>query len=197
MITFLEGSIEEKMPTRVVLNVGGVGYEIFVPLSTSDGMPAVGEICRLLIHDCPREDQHLLFGFLRERERKAFLMLTGVSGIGPKLALTTLSGIPVQDFCHAVSAGDTRRLSSISGVGKRLAERMVVELRDRVLEISDAISAGGVSPATTDRRGGDAVAALLALGYRAAEADRMVAVAIRSLDAEATVEHVIRKALAG
>ncbi len=198
MITFLEGIIEVKTPTRIVLNLGGVGYELFVPLSTYDALPGIGDACRLLTFDYPREDQHLLYGFFSEREREAFLMLIDVNGIGPKLALTALSGISVRDLCSAIASGDTRRLSSISGIGKKLAERMLVELRDRVTAISGelaAVASGGGGGA--DRRGGDAVAALMALGYRAAEAERMVSVVLNNVDASTSVEQIIRKALSG
>lgn len=198
MITFLEGRLEEKSPTRAVLSLGGIGYEVFIPLSTYDVLPTVGETCRFLIYDYPREDQHLLYGFMKERERAAFLMLIGVNGIGPKLALTALSGISVVDLCAAIAGGDTRRLASISGIGKRLAERMAVELRDRVAAIAgDAVLVDSAHLPAADQRGGDAVAALTSLGYRAAEAERMVAVALRKVEPSAPVEQVIRKALAG
>ncbi len=197
MITFLDGRIEEKNPTRVALNVGGVGYEIFVPLSTFDALPAVGENCRLLTYDYAREDQHLLFGFAREHERSAFLLLVNVNGIGPKLALTALSGISVRDLCHAIRCGDTRRLSAISGIGKKLAERMVVELRDRVGAAAGEDMAFGKDAPAGDRRAADAVAALTALGYRVAEAERMVAAVMRSVEETVAVEQIIRKALSG
>ncbi len=197
MITFLEGLIEEKTPTCIVLNVGGVGYELFVPLSTFDVLPAVGENCRLLTFDYLREDQHVLYGFAKDRERAAFLMLIDVNGIGPKLALTALSRINVRDLCHAIANGDTRRLSSISGIGKRLAERMVVELKDRAAAVSGEIGVAASGGAVTDARSADAVAALVALGYRMPEAERTVAAVIRSVDVTVPVEQIIRKALTG
>lgn len=196
MITFLEGSLEEKTPTCIALNVGGVGYEIFVPLSTFDALPATGEKVRLLIFDYLREDQHILYGFAKPRERAAFMMLIGVNGIGPKLALTTLSRIHVRDLCDAIAGGDTRRLASVSGIGKRLAERMVVELKDRAVAVSGEIAAVSGAKAT-DARGADAVAALVALGYRTAEAERTIAAVMRSADENESVEALIRKALAG
>ncbi len=197
MITFLEGLIEEKTPTCIVLNVGGVGYELFVPLSTFDVLPAVGETFRLLTFDYLREDQHVLYGFAKDRERAAFLMLIDVNGIGPKLALTALSRINVRDLCHAIANGDTRRLSSISGIGKRLAERMVVELKDRAVAVSGEIGVDASGGAVTDARSADAVAALVALGYRMPEAERTVAAVIRSVDETVPVEQIIRKALTG
>ncbi len=201
MITFLEGKIEAKEPTRVVLNVGGVGYELFVPLSTSDKMPAAGETCRLLTFDYPREDQHLLYGFAEERERDAFLMLLAVNGIGAKLALAALSRINVADLCHAIAQGDTRRLASISGIGKRLAERMVVELKDRAVmvggERTSASREGHPAGVGADSRAADAVAALVALGYRIPEAERSVAAVMGTVDGNANVEEIIRKALTG
>ncbi len=197
MITFLDGCIEEKTPTCVVLNVGGVGYEVFVPLSTYDVLPATGENFRLLTFDYLREDQHLLYGFAKQRERAAFLMLIEVNGIGPKLALTALSRINVRDLCDAISGGDTRRLASISGIGKRLAERIVVELKDRAVAVSGEIGASASGDTVRDSRGTDAVAALVALGYRTAEAERTIAAVIRTVDATVSVEQIIRKALTG
>ncbi len=201
MITFLEGKIESREATRVVLNVGGVGYELFVPLSTSDKLPEPGEVCRLLTFDYPREDQHLLYGFAEKREREAFKMLIAVNGVGPKLALAALSRINVRDLCNAIAEGDTRRLASISGIGKRLAERMVVELKERAATIGGERSAtardGRIAGPGTDPRAADAVAALVALGYRIPEAERSVKAAMAAVDGSATVEQIIRKALSG
>ena len=128
MISFLEGVLEEKQPTRVVLNVGGVGYEVCIPLISYDRLPAAGERCRMLIHDHIREDSRMLFGFFRSEDRDMFEMLLTISGIGPKIALSALSGLNAREIKSAIVEGDIKRLSSISGIGRKMAERMVVEI---------------------------------------------------------------------
>lgn len=195
MITFLHGVLEEKQPTRAVLNVGGVGYEVLIPLSTFDRLPIAGESCRLLTHDHIREDAHQLFGFATESERDAFNMLTAVSGIGPKLALSALSSLSVRELKAAIVTGDTRRLSSISGVGKKTAERMIVELRDKIGagEALEAVAGVGELSGGSLR---DAMLALTALGYKQEEAARMVK-QVAADAADAGVEELVRRALAG
>ncbi len=195
MITFLHGVLEEKQPTRAVLNVGGVGYEVLIPLSTFDRLPIAGESCRLLTHDHIREDAHQLFGFATESERDAFNMLTAVSGIGPKLALSALSSLSVRELKAAIVTGDTRRLSSISGVGKKTAERMIVELRDKIGagEALEAVAGVGELSGGSLR---DAMLALTALGYKQDEAARMVK-QVAADAADAGVEELVRRALAG
>ena len=126
MITFLDGEIVEKRPTDVVMSVHGVGYEVFIPLSSYDRLPSRGDACRILTIDHVREDTHCLYGFMTEPERHMFKLLMGISGIGPKLALSALSGLTVRELKVAVVEGDVKRLSSISGVGRKMAERMVV-----------------------------------------------------------------------
>lgn len=197
MITFLEGRIEEKQPTHVVVNVGGIGYEVIIPLSSYDRLPAQGECCRLLIHDHIREDAHHLFGFMSPEERRVFLLLINVSGVGPKTALSVLSGMTVREFKVAISGGDVKRLSSISGIGKKTAERMVVELRDKfgAGEVMEASVAGTVPP-EAEVKMRDAVLALISLGYKRSEAQEMVMRVLGAPDvAEASVEDLVRKAL--
>jgi Holliday junction DNA helicase RuvA len=196
MICFLEGALVEKSPTRLALNVSGVGYEVLIPLRSFDRLPAAGQPCRLLIYDYLREDQHTLFGFISEAERQMFVLLMSVSGIGPKLALSALSSLSAREIIAAVSTGDVKRLATISGIGKKTAERMIVELKDKfsdgqVLEAS----AGLPGELAGDQRVRDAVLALVALGYKQAEAQKMVAAAMPHLAKEATVEEVIRTAL--
>jgi Holliday junction DNA helicase RuvA len=176
MITHLNGTLTEKQPTRIVLDVGGVGYEVLVPLSSFDRLPPPGAVCRVLTYDCVREDSHQLFGFLTEAERGMFVLLLNVNGIGPKLALSALSGLTVREMKAAIAAGDFRRLSGIPGIGKKLAERIAVELRDRI-DASDALeaAAGPASDAAGgDERLRDAILALVALGYRQDQARKMV-----------------------
>jgi len=196
MITFVEGVLEEKDPTRVVVNVGGVGYELFIPLSSFDKLPPVGEKCRLLTYDHVREDVHSLFGFATGEEREMFLRLIDVSGVGPRLGLTTLSGLSVRDIKAAVVQGDVKRLSSISGLGKKTAERLVVELRDKIGE-GEAMEAVAGGEKTGDTRMRDAMLALISLGYKQADASKKVRNVFPSMGTDATVEEVVRKALAG
>jgi Holliday junction DNA helicase RuvA len=198
MISFIEGTLESKEPTRVVLDVSGVGYEIFIPLSSYDGLPRKGEHCRILTVDYVREDQHRLFGFMTEDERRMFELLMGTSGIGPKLALSALSGLRVRELRAAIVEGDIKRLSSISGIGRKMAERMAVELRDRIdageaLQAVAGVDGGG----DVDTRIRDAVLALVALGYRQDAADKMVKQTVKSGPDGADVEQIIRRALAG
>ncbi len=196
MITFLEGILVEKSPTRAVINIGGVGYEVMIPLSSFDRLGPQQQNCRLLIFDYVREDQHALFGFISEAERKMFSLLMNVSGIGPRLALSALSSLSVREMISAIAAGDTKRLSSISGVGRKLAERMVLELRDKISD-SQAFEAlaPAVSVSAADHHLRDAVLALISLGYKQADAQKMANAAIAEGESNIGVEEIVRKAL--
>lgn len=198
MITFLHGILVEKQPTRIVIEVGGVGYEVLVPLSSYDRLPHRNETCRILTYDYVREDQHLLFGFVTEAERRMFVMLMATSGIGPKLALSALSGLSVREIRAAVVEGDVKRLSSIQGVGRKMAERLVVELRDKI-SAGEALQAvaGGAEAADEDVRARDAVLALVALGYKQDSARKMVQQVLAAKEPPEDVEAIIRRALAG
>jgi Holliday junction DNA helicase RuvA len=189
----------EKQPTRVVLEVGGVGYEVFVPLSTFDRLPAKGETCRILTYDHVREDAHQLFGFQSEAERVMFLQLLGVSGIGPKIALGTLSGMSVRDLKAAVVEGDTKRLSSVSGIGRKLAERIVVELRHKISAGEALEAVAGAGEETPDSgKARDAVLALVALGYTQEAARKVVAGVARGAAWKGlSVEEIVKRALGG
>jgi Holliday junction DNA helicase RuvA len=195
MITFLNGILVEKQPTRMVLDVGGVGYEVFIPLSSFDRLPATGTQVRILTVDHVREDAHLLYGFMTEAERAMFHLLTGVSGIGPKLALSALSGLTVRDLKAAVVEGNVKRISSVSGIGAKMAERIVVELKHKLsaAEALEAVS-GVVEPG-----GGsalrDALMALVALGYKQEDARKMI-LKVNELHPEVSdVERIIKIAL--
>ena len=196
MIIFLEGALVEKDPTRIVLSVGGVGYEVFIPLSSYDKLPSSGDSCRVLTYDHVREDTHALYGFLTPEEREMFLRLMDVSGIGPRLALTALSGLSVRELKAAVVRGDIARLSSVSGIGKKTAERIVLELRDKIGEgeAMEAVTAGASPEESTRMR--DAMLALISLGYKQAEAQKMVKDVVKTLGPDASVEETVRKALA-
>jgi len=197
MIAYLKGTLAEKHPTRVVMDVGGVGYEVFIPLSSYDGLPAAGEACHILTYDYVREDTRQLFGFMTEAERRMFVLLMGISGIGPRLAVAALSGLTVRELKAAIIEGDVKRLSSISGIGKRMAERMVVELRDKFSdgEAMEALAGAG-EPTEQDTRLRDAVLALVALGYKQEQARKMVRNAAGAGETR-SVDEIIRMALSG
>ncbi|MEI7436643.1 MAG: Holliday junction branch migration protein RuvA [bacterium] len=197
MITFLDGLLEEKEPGRAVLNVAGVGYEVQIPLSSYEHLPAPGARCRILIHDHIREDAHLLFGFASETERRLFVLLLCVSGIGPKIALSALSGMSVRELVQSIVGRDVKRLSSISGIGKKTAERLVVELRDRISE-GDALASVAAEPTVENLKMRDAILALVTLGYRRGEAQELINKRVTpELLATAAIEDVVRKVLAG
>ena len=192
MITFLEGILAEKSPARVVINVGGVGYEVSVSLSSYDHLPARGKNCRILIYEYIREDQHSLFGFASEIERKTFTLLVNVNGIGPKLAMSALSSLAVSDLIAAIVSGDVARLTTIVGIAKKTAERMVVELRDK-LASSEMITASGPGQKNINKTT-DAILALVSLGYKQNEAAKMAVSAVSGGD-DMSVEEIVRRAL--
>jgi Holliday junction DNA helicase RuvA len=196
MITFLEGILAEKSPTRLVLNVAGVGYEVFIPLRSYDRLPAENLSCRILVYDYVREDQHALFGFMTEPERKLFILLMGVSGIGPKLAMSALSSLSPREMIVAITAGDVKRLGTISGIGRKIAERMVLELKDKFSD-GEALEASAGMPEgmASDQRVRDAVMALIALGYKQTESQKMVMTVMPKLTPQSSVEEVVRSAL--
>jgi holliday junction DNA helicase RuvA len=197
MIVSLRGKLVEKHPTRVVLEAGGLGYEALIPLSSYDRLPGVGEEFLLLTHYHVREDAHILFGFASEPERVMFRLLIGVTGIGPKLALSALSGLAARELKAAIVEGDVKRLSSVSGIGRKVAERMIVEMRDKI-DRADALEAvAGPDPlAEGDIKMRDTVMALIALGYKRGEARTMTETALRGKDtSNMTVETMIRTAL--
>jgi Holliday junction DNA helicase RuvA len=197
MITFLHGKLVEALPTQVVIDVNGVGYEALIPLSSYDKLPSPGQPVTLLTQLVIREDAHTLYGFMTTDERDLFrLLVNNVSGIGPKIALNILSGISVTAFRGAVASADVKALSQISGVGKKTAERIVVELRDK-------IGMAGAWEAASAKRGlsadeqrlNDAVLALIALGFKQIEAHDSVRQAQAVLGANAGVEDLVRACL--
>ena len=197
MITFLHGKLVEALPTHVTVDVNGVGYEALIPLSSFDKLPQPGQPIRLLTQLVVREDSHTLYGFMSSEERDLFrLLINTVSGIGPKTALNVLSGISVTAFRGAVAGGDLKSLSKISGVGKKTAERIVVELKDKIgmAGVWEAASAKhGLS--ADEQRINDAVLALVALGFRQVEAHDAVRGAQAVLGTQATVEELVRVCL--
>ncbi|NLF18056.1 MAG: Holliday junction branch migration protein RuvA [Lentisphaerae bacterium] len=195
MISRLRGRLLECDVTGVLVDIQGVGFAVAVPLSTFDHLPKVGEEVVLHTWLAVREDSLTLYGFSSVAERSLFLLLLTVTGIGPRLALNILSCLPVSSFCAAVAEGDIKTLTRISGIGKRSAERLVVELRDRVAEIAPSL-AGRAAPAVS-REAVDAIAALETLGFKSEAARQAVqAVCEQSKDTQASAESLIRKALA-
>jgi Holliday junction DNA helicase RuvA len=197
MIAFLRGTLVEALPTQVTVESQGIGYEVLIPLSSFDKLPEPGNEVKLLTHLVVREDSHTLYGFMSASERELFrLLIDTVSGIGPRTALNVLSGISVTAFRGAVANGDLKALSQITGVGKKTAERIVVELKDKVGAAGawEASSAQrGLSPA--DQKLNDAVLALLALGFKQLEAHDAVRKAQSTLSPAATVEELVRACL--
>lgn len=197
MITFLHGQLVEALPTQVTVDVHGVGYEVLIPLSSYDKLPKPGQDVKLLTHLVVREDAHTLYGFMTAAERELFRMLINtVSGIGPKIALNILSGMNPTAFRGAVAQGDVKALARISGVGKKTAERIVVELKDKI-GAPGAWEAASAKHALTDaeQKTNDAVLALIALGYKQVEAHDMVRAAQAALGPDATLEDLVRASL--
>jgi len=197
MITFLHGKLVEALPTQLTVDVNGVGYEALIPLSSYDKLPQPGQEVKLLTHLVVREDAHILYGFMSAPERDLFrLLINTVSGIGPKIALNILSGISVTAFRGAVANGDVKSLSQISGVGKKTAERIVVELRDKV-GVAGAWEASSAQRALSpgDQKLNDAVLALMALGFKQVEAHDSVRKVQNTLGPVATVEDLVRACL--
>ncbi|MGF1657341.1 MAG: Holliday junction branch migration protein RuvA [Verrucomicrobiales bacterium] len=172
MICFLKGVLHEALPTRVVVEVHGIGYQVEIPLSSYDRLPPAGQEVCLLTHLVVREDAHLLFGFMSLEEKDLFqLLIQRVTGVGPKLALAILSGMSVPRFKVAVVEEDVASLAKISGLGKKTAERIVLELKDRI-GVTEAWQAASSQPSQADQAFSDAVMALISLGYRQVEAQK-------------------------
>jgi len=196
MIAHLEGKLVEATPGRVVLDVGGVGYGMAVPLSTYDRLPKAGEACRLLTHLHHRDDQMVLYGFGSEAERELFRMLIGVSNVGPRLALAALSGLSVEQFKEAVAIGDVKLIKSIQGVGARTAERIIVELKERVglLPAIEAYARTATAAKEPDVVR-DSVLTLVTLGYTQAAAHKAVRRVLEQSEDTLDTQDVITRAL--
>jgi len=202
MITFLDGKLVSALPTQATIDVNGVGYEVFIPLSSYDKLPTVGQPIRILTHLAVREDAHILYGFMTVPERDLFrLLVNNVSGIGPKLALAVLSGMSVSNFKTAVVNSDIAAISKISGLGKKTAERIVLELKDK-LGVAAAWQAAtaAYAPTPEQEQANEAVLALIALGYKLVDAHK----AVRDLQtqgqaksAEELVKLALKKMAAG
>jgi Holliday junction DNA helicase RuvA len=195
MIVYVRGTLAEKEPARVVIEAAGVGYELLIPLSTYERLPREGQEVKLLAYHCVREDDEILFGFASTEERELFAKLTGVSGVGPKIALAILSGGSVGELSLAIASGNAKRISSVKGVGKKTAEKICIELKDKVnaieaLAATDHKGASGAAPMLRD-----AILALSALGFSEETANKMVSGAVAKNPEVKDVETIIRIAL--
>jgi len=192
VIGFLHGRIAAKIAPAVTLEVGGIGYELEAPMSTFLNLPAVGETVHLITHLVVREDAHILYGFATEEERRLFRNLLKVSGVGPKIALGVLSGMSVEGFSRCVLAEDVATLTRIPGIGRKTAERLIIEMRDRVK--SQPVLAGALGRPPGSDPHSEAFDALVALQYKPAEATRL----LKGIGAGVhTTEELIRLALQG
>jgi Holliday junction DNA helicase RuvA len=197
MIAFLNGKLIDALPTHATIEVNGVGYDVLIPLSSFDKLPTPGQSVKILTHLVVREDAHVLYGFMTPTERELFrLLINTVSGIGPKIALNILSGITVTAFRGAVSTGDSKMLSKISGVGKKTAERIIIELKDKIGP-GGALEAQSAQRALSgdEQKVNDAVLALMALGYKPNEAHETIRATQAALGPTASVEELVRASL--
>jgi len=186
MIGRLHGTLLDKSPPQILLDVGGVGYEVDVPMSTLYDLPAVGQTVTLLIHTVIREDAHLLYGFATAGERATFRELLKISGIGPRIALAVLSGLSVAEIAQAVTQQDTARFTRVPGIGKKTAERLLLELKGKLGADLGGGAAAGAAGSTSD-----VLQALIALGY----SEREAAAATKALPVGCSVDDGIRQAL--
>ena len=193
MIALLRGTLAYKSSDHVVIDVGGVGYRLFIPLSTFYSLPETGDVS-LFTHTHVREDALLLYGFLSMEEKELFGILISISGVGPKLAVNILSHIPAKDLKRAIASGDIKRLSSLPGIGKKTAERLVLELKDKVGPIHDLPEADDVQSNTS---GGDisndVISALINLGYKESQARKVLE--SMELAPDLTMEEALKGAL--
>jgi holliday junction DNA helicase RuvA len=190
MIGRIAGILIEKNPPQLLVDANGVGYEISVPMSTFFNLPRIGEKVTLLTHMVVREDAQLLYGFATEGERAAFRTLLKVSGVGPKVALAVLSGLSVNDLAAAVALQEAGRLTNIPGIGKKTAERLLLELKDK-FKVDPRLAIGGTGEAAKPTANEDVLNALIGLGY----SDKEAIIAVKQLPADVTVSDGIRMAL--
>jgi Holliday junction DNA helicase RuvA len=196
VIAYLYGKLAEVAPTHVIVDCGGVGYSVFIPLSSYDKLPAKGGDVKLLTHHhvIAHEGTQQLFGFVTPEEREMFLLLISISGIGPKLALNILSSTSIAALRSAIASGDTATLSSLRGIGKKTADRLVVELKDKLGAVA-GFETKGRAPTAEEQKLTDAVLALVSLGYKQMDAHKLVLASAGKLGTKATVEELVRAAL--
>ena len=196
MIASLTGRLAFKAPTYLVLDVHGVGYEVFIPLSTFYGLPSLSESISLSVHTHVREDAIQLFGFLTSQEKDAFVLLTSVSGVGPKLALSVLSALPVSNLVSAIQSGDVEKLTTVPGIGNKSASRLVLELKDKVEKLHPGLASASESPRQgEDATFDDALSALVNLGYRPQDAKEALKQVKKSNAESIVLKDMIRESL--
>lgn len=197
MIAFLHGTLVSKTPSVATLDVHGIGYEAFISLNTYDRLPATGSTCRLYTYHHVREDAHLLYGFDQAEEKVMFERLIAVNGVGPKLALSALSGMTVTELAAAIAEGGIARISRVHGIGKKTAERIVMELRDKIDPLEALVRSDGTGRPDQNAMLRDAMLALGSLGFAADQARKMVQAALAADPSLSDAEAVLRRALAG
>ena len=195
MIALLTGRLAFKAPTHLALDVQGVGYEVFIPLSTYYNLPNVHDSLTLSIHTHVREDAIQLFGFGTPQEKDAFVLLLSVSGIGPKSSLGILSALPVADLVSAIQSGDVEKLETVPGIGKKSAGRLVLELKDKLTKLHPALTPSEAPLMKGDQAFDDALSALTNLGYRASDAKEALKAAKQSRSGPWTLQELIRESL--
>lgn len=196
MIAFLTGRLAFKAPSHLTLDVQGVGYEVHIPLSTYYALPNLGDVTALNIHTHLREDAIQLFGFLSQSEKTSFLLLTSVSGIGPKLALSVLSSLSIVDLAHAIRTEDVDKLATVPGIGKKSAGRIALELKDKVDKIHAAHpQASAAETSQADGPYEDALSALINLGYRAQDAKDALKRVVKATEGSLALTELIREGL--
>ena len=196
MIALLTGRLAFKAPTHLALDVQGVGYEVFIPLSTFYSLPDLNHTVSLSINTHVREDAIQLFGFVTQQEKDAFVLLTTVSGIGPKSALGILSALPLPDLVSAIQSGDVEKLETVPGIGKKTAGRLVLELKDKAVKFHPALShSSDVSSNGQDSTFDDALSALTNLGYRAQDAKEVLKQVRKSKVGPVSLQELIRETL--
>ncbi|MCA0445421.1 MAG: Holliday junction branch migration protein RuvA [Bacteroidetes bacterium] len=194
MIAFLRGSIAVKSPTEILLDVNGIGYRIFISLQTHDHIPGTGEICQLETEFIVREDGHYLYGFAGKAEHSLFKHLVSVSGVGPKIAISILSSLKPEDLAHHIASANVRILKTIPGVGQKMAERLIVELKDKVSKLTAPADASWLSGSGNQAQD-DAIAALTALGFSRQVAEKSIATIVKTTQEPLKTEDMIRLAL--
>jgi len=193
MIVYLKGTLVEKSPSTVVIDVGGIGYAVLISVNTYDRLPASGAECRLLTYHHIREDAQMLFGFFDKKERTMFEMLLNVNGVGAKTALSILSGLTVAELALCIADNNIKRISSVHGIGKKTAERIVMELRDKVNPLEALAGSDQNRPENVVLR--DAVMALTSLGFAQDKAAKMVQAVLEKESHPLDTETLLRKAL--
>jgi len=194
MFAYISGKLFQKEPTSVIIDVNGIGYQINIPLSTYSALPATGQNAKLLTYYHVREDVQALYGFATPEEKELFLLLISVSGIGPKMAMTILSGTSPEQFRRRILDGDVESLTLIPGIGLKTARRIIVELGEKIGQTSEVVS-GELATVTLGATGEEALRALISLGYRRAEALNALRKAVKELGDSAPVEKYIKAAL--